>query len=114
MKKLLLILITISTLFLGCSTSPTKKAEKLIMAKSGSYIEKPTYTFDNEVEPIIDKKLNSVIGYYLIYEIEIGGDIFMKKAKFDKDITIIIDEKIMIDERCPYEREERIDKLINR
>ncbi len=94
MKKLLFF-ISIGLLFVvvGCST-PKDKAIKLIEATSSDYKEQPIFTFtDKDVEPIVDKDINDIIGYSLKYRMKIGDENFYRKAIFNKDINIITDDK---------------------
>jgi len=98
MKKIqFLISLTIFTgvMFYSCSHSPKQKAIELIEAGADDYIEKPKYTFNYELEEFIDKDINDVIGYELIYEMETGGHKFKMKARFNKNITTITDNSLI-------------------
>lgn len=96
MKKLIalsILLFSISFGMISCG-SPEKKAEKLI--KQYNKDENPheknfIYTFGNKLEPVIDEKINDIIGYSLEYVLDLPDSEckFKIKTIFNKDLTVV-------------------------
>jgi uncharacterized protein YpmS len=94
MKKIIpfVLLCLLFIAYTSCSKSPLEKAKHLIEAGSGAYKEKPKFTFDNQLEEVIDKDVNDVIGYTLDYTLEVGDTKLSMRAKFNKSITTITED----------------------
>lgn len=102
MKKLLIYALLLVA-FTYCSTSPEKKAIKLIKETTADYKETPTLTISGELIPIVDEDDNAVIGYYMMYDAKTTTSEFRHKATFDKDVTIITRDDLVLEEVVPEE-----------
>lgn len=88
MKKI--ILLSLVTLFMFSCTSPEEKAEKLIKESTGGIIE---IVQPPRLYKVINKEINDIVGYEMYYTQTVGNAKYNRTAVFNKDITVITDDK---------------------